>query len=238
MSKKNRARQRAARARMRTTGERYTTAWRNVDPNEAPVSPVFTPVKQDCGCVIDWGWDSRSVAPPLFIHWCMQMPDVPCPWHGGLSSPLPDGPEGDLLCVIQSGTRALFYDVTDQVMRTPPGHVPGSVPTHFRRWLYENDPDPMNAWLDQRLTDIVLNRGADTIAALDRPMAQRLPTTQPQTEPVAEECARCAFSSATGGILCVCGHDWGCHADGTTEPCKHCPCPDMCTPEQVHTARR
>ena len=44
-------------------------------------------------------------------------------------------------------------------VRTPAGHVPGGVPLHYRRWLYDNDPDPMNAWLDQRLTDTVFEPG-------------------------------------------------------------------------------
>jgi hypothetical protein len=41
-------------------------------------------------------------------------------------------------------------EVTDQVLRTPEGHVPGGVALHHLRWLYEIGRDPMNAWLDQR----------------------------------------------------------------------------------------
>ncbi|MEH1017916.1 hypothetical protein V6U90_33275, partial [Micromonospora sp. CPCC 206060] len=190
--------------------------------------------------------------PPTFIQWCMQMAGTLCPWHGGLSRPLSDGPPGALLCVVQSGAGALFYarhavggdvdlgrqiteqldELTGQVLRTPRGHVPGEVPTHFRRWLYENDPDPMNGWLDQRLTDIVLNRGADMIPMINELMVQQDPDAMPHAAPFPRrpepECERCAFSAAAGGILCVCGHDWGCHGDvDGVEPCKHCKCANM-----------
>lgn len=49
--------------------------------------------------------------------------------------------------------------------------------------------------------------------------------------PSGEDCRRCELSRGAGGVLCVCGHDWGCHT-GTAgeEPCTHCGCPDMCTP--------
>lgn len=45
-------------------------------------------------------------------------------------------------------------------------------------------------------------------------------------------CERCEFSRATGGIVCVCGHDWSCHdgAPSSGEPCTHCPCTDMRDP--------
>lgn len=190
---KNRARQRDARARKHATGERYTTAWRSVDPNAGSSAPAFTPVQHLCGCVIDWGWNVQLVPPPLFIHWFMQLVDFPCPWHGGLSSPMPRGPEGDILCVTQTGTQATFYarraqgedlalgrdlsgqlrEVVAQVLRTPPDEVPLEVPEHYRTWLIENDPDPMNAWLDQRLADIVLNRGNDTIARVNQLLAHK-----------------------------------------------------------------
>jgi hypothetical protein len=46
---------------------------------------------------------------------------------------------------------------------------------------------------------------------------------------------KCALSAATGGILCICDHDWSRRGDAPdhTEPCSHCACLDMKTPEQA-----
>ncbi|MBO3741530.1 hypothetical protein [Actinoplanes flavus] len=257
MGKKNRARQRATRQRMRDTGERYTAAWRNVEPGAAPLSPSFTPVEHECRCVIDWGWDTTTVSPPEFIHWCMQMVDLPCPWHGGLVSGLPVGGRGELLSVAAVATGKRFYarfavgsdedlgrritaqlrKVTIQVLRTPNGQVPAELPERYKQWLHATDPDPMNGWLDQRLTDIVLNRGADFIPQLDALMA-RMPEAAAPAAPRTshDECERCAFSAANELITCVCEHDWSCHGDvqengRLREPCTHCSCPDMRRPD-------
>lgn len=54
-------------------------------------------------------------------------------------------------------------------------------------------------------------------------------------EPRADQCERCEVARQIGGIVCVCGHDWGCHS-GTppqAEPCTHCPCQNMRTPDQL-----
>jgi hypothetical protein len=49
------------------------------------------------------------------------------------------------------------------------------------------------------------------------------------------QCTRCRISQQIGGILCVCGHDWGCHGDTPqhTEPCSHCACQNMRTPDET-----
>jgi hypothetical protein len=64
-----------------------------------------------------------------------------------------------------------------------------------------------------------------------------------ETAPTAsadDNCQRCAASAAIGGILCVCGHDWSCHptGPGPKEPCSHCSCQDMRTPDDPNPADR
>lgn len=61
------------------------------------------------------------------------------------------------------------------------------------------------------------------------------PGNEDAEESRADQCERCEIAKQIGGIVCVCGHDWGCHS-GTpsqAEPCSHCPCQDMRTPDQL-----
>ncbi|MER6385454.1 hypothetical protein [Streptomyces sp. NPDC001250] len=210
---------------------------------------AWTPLKQACGCVVDWGWSSQTADPMTFTDWCTNRLTVPCPWHadplaGASGAALPNE-----LVVQPHGTSVLLYARKAAADRHELGGELASrlahlmetasrgeeallddAPTGFRSWLIANTPDPARAWLEHELTDIILNRGH---SALPRELLERLPegllapTASPQSDRAA--CAVCSFSAAHGGLLCVCGHDWSCHpgkvADG--EPCSHCACPSM-----------
>ncbi|MET8697160.1 hypothetical protein ABZV65_31995 [Streptomyces bauhiniae] len=218
---------------------------------KAPAAQLaWTPLKQACGCVIDWGWSSQTADPMTFISWCTGRPAAPCPWH---ADPVAGASGADLpseVVVQPHGTSVLLHARKAAADRHGLGGELASrlahlmevadrgkaallddAPAGFRSWLIANTADPAEAWLEHELCDIILNQGR---SALPRELLDHLPEQlrnpspkRPQPESVA--CNICSFSAAEGGILCACGHDWSCHLGkaGQGEPCSHCPCADM-----------
>lgn len=227
----------------------------------APAEVSWTPLRQECGCVTDWGWDSQTVPPPAFISWCLEMVGVNCPWHGGAAGRPILSPAGEVVRMQDPGSGFSFYarrasdedvdlggrlagqlrELVAKIVKEDRQALLAEIPIRQRDWLRANGYDPLDAWLDQRLTDIVLNRGRVVLTPelLDRlaPPDQQSNTARHVDGRIDDQvaCQRCAFSAATGGILCLCGHDWGCHPDDVAggEPCSHCSCQDMETAEDA-----
>ncbi|MFJ8077043.1 hypothetical protein ACIQ7Q_24660 [Streptomyces sp. NPDC096176] len=106
-------------------------------------------------------------------------------------------------------------------------------PAGFRNWLMMRTENPAQAWLEHELTEIILNQGR---SGLPREVLEHFPGQSLQAlstpQPTSGSCNACSFAAATGGLLCLCGHDWSCHPGNPAEgePCSHCPCPTM-----IHT---
>ncbi|WP_406490458.1 hypothetical protein OHB06_51830 [Streptomyces sp. NBC_01604] len=211
---------------------------------------AWTPLKQACGCVVDWGWSSRTADPMTFTDWYTSRLTVPCPWH---RHPVTGASGADLpseMVIQPHGTSVLLHVRKAAADRHELGGELASRLTHlmetasrgeaallddapagYRGWLIANTPNPAQAWLEHELCDIVLNQGR---SALPRELLEQLPeqllTPSPESpQPQSAACNICSFSAANGGILCACGHDWSCHPGdaGQGEPCSHCPCTGM-----------
>jgi hypothetical protein len=211
---------------------------------------AWTPLKQACGCVVDWGWSSQTADPMTFKHWYTSRLTVPCPWHstpvtGASGANLPDE-----LVIQPHGTGVLLHarkaaadrhelgaELTSRLAHVLETAGRGDeallddAPAGFRSWLIANTPDPAQAWLDHELTEIILNQGR---SALPRELLEHLPeqplSSSPESpQPESAACNICSLSATNGGILCACGHDWTCHPGevGRGEPCSHCPCTNM-----------
>lgn len=74
----------------------------------APTEVSWTPLRQQCGCVTDWGWNSQTVPPPAFISWCLEMVDVNCPWHGGAGGRPILSPAGEVVRMQDPGSGFSF----------------------------------------------------------------------------------------------------------------------------------
>ncbi|MDH6703018.1 hypothetical protein ABZ682_41350 [Streptomyces griseoviridis] len=211
---------------------------------------AWTPLKQTCGCVVDWGWSSQSADPMTFTDWYTSRLTVPCPWHadslaGASGSALPNElalqPHGTSVLLHARKAAADRHELGAE-LATRLAHLMETAgrgneallddaPAGFRNWLIANTPEPARAWLDHELTEIVLNQGR---SALPRELLEHLPeqllTPSPESpQPQSAACDICFFSAANGGILCSCGHDWACHPGEVFlgEPCSHCPCANM-----------
>lgn len=225
-----------------------TSQRRRTKTSGAQVS--WTPLKQACGCVVDWGWTSQTANPYAFRDWFISRLTVPCPWH----SPTLIGASGadlpDQMVVQPHGTSVQLH-----VRKTAPDrHELGAelasrlahvlekaqqgddallddAPTGFRTWLIANTEDPAEAWLKHELCEIILNQGRSAIPRelLERLPEQLLSPSPSRPQPDSAACNICSFSAATGGILCACGHDWSCHPGKVSEgePCSHCACTGM-----------
>ncbi|MEV5210890.1 hypothetical protein AB0K35_25780 [Micromonospora sp. NPDC053740] len=149
---------------------------------QLPAKIAWTPLKHRCGCVADWGWDSEAIPPPQFIAWCINVVGENCPWHGGETEQDMPIPANETIALTHPGSGASIYvrkatgsDVAlgEQLAADLQGLMEkatnnklalvGEIPPRYRKWLYANGYDPLEAWLDQRLTDIVLNRGEVTV---------------------------------------------------------------------------
>lgn len=150
----------------------------------------WTPLRQECGCVVEWGWDSEKISPPAFIEWCMAMISAPCVWHGaetGIEIPLDQKtvslrtPKGLLFTQRAEGAerRELGLELTRQANELGETlklddvsglHV--GIPAKYQRIMRAKGLDPLETWLDMRMTDIFLNLGQ---AALTAEMIEMLP---------------------------------------------------------------
>ncbi|MFG3710849.1 hypothetical protein [Micromonospora sp. NPDC047730] len=147
-----------------------------------PAGITWTPLKMTCGCVIDWGWDSNKVPPPVFIQWCISTVGTNCPWHGGETGQAVPRPDHETIALTNPADGVSFYarkatgddialgerlaeelrQLMDKVTNDKLAVIK-EIPLKYRKWLYANGYDPLEAWLDQRLTDIVLNRGVGSV---------------------------------------------------------------------------
>ncbi|MGW7574676.1 hypothetical protein [Streptomyces sp. NPDC054765] len=210
---------------------------------------AWTPLKQACGCVVDWGWASDTADPMTFMDWVVSRLTVPCPWHATPEAGVSGADLPHELIVQPRGTDVLLHarkasgphvelgaelaDRLDRVLdkaRQGDSVLLDDAPTGFRSWLIASTPHPAQAWLEHELTEIILNQGRST---LPRELLERLPeqllSPPARPQPDSAACNVCSFSAATGGLLCTCGHDWSCHPGDVAlgEPCSHCACPDM-----------
>lgn len=138
----------------------------------------WTPLRQECGCVTDWGWASRAVPPPVFIQWCMEAVSSPCPWH---LQHLPD--DGQSVTAQVPGTGHVIHarravgadtalgaqlfrrlrDLMASVVAQDRTELAEQIPARYRDWMIAKGHDPVDTWLDQQLSDIVLNRGHELL---------------------------------------------------------------------------
>ncbi|RZB19628.1 hypothetical protein StrepF001_12955 [Streptomyces sp. F001] len=211
---------------------------------------AWTPLKQACGCVVDWGWSSQTADPMTFMEWCPSRLTVSCPWHadplaGASGTDLPDElvvqPHGTSVLLHARKAAADRHELGGE-LATRLAHVLETAgrgeqallddaPAGFRSWLIANTADPAQAWLEHELCEIILNQGR---CALPRELLEHLPEqlltpSSESLQPESAACNICSFSAANGGILCACGHDWSCHPGEVRqgEPCSHCACTNM-----------
>lgn len=149
--------------------------------NRQPERMHWTPLQQSCGCVVEWGWDGKSVPPPAFTQWCLSMLGAPCPWHGsetGETNP-PQGamvrfglPTGGYLHVqqVREARRELGLELTRQarelhekLMEDGDAGVLKEIPAKYQRVMRAKGFDPVETWLEMRGTDIFLNLGRATM---------------------------------------------------------------------------
>jgi TPR repeat protein len=165
------------------------------DPPTGRGGIQWTPLEHTCGCVTDWGWRSDSADPRMFISWCTRMIETDCPSHDRTLdvARVRRGPE--LVAFRDHTTGATFYTrqasgqdialgrrlgqelrhITRQLVRKDPDVILADIPVAYRHWLQDNGYDPAAAWIDQRFSDIVLNRGdsifPDILAHIGNPSA-------------------------------------------------------------------
>nr|WP_161558186.1 hypothetical protein [Streptomyces antimycoticus] len=166
-------------------------ASRRRQPGPPSTQVSWTPLKQTCGCVVDWGWTSQTADPVSFKDWFISRLTVPCLWH----SPSEAGASGDDLpdnmIVRPRGSNVLLHvrkasgdhlelgaqlasrleRVLDKA-RQGDAVLLDDAPAGFRNWLIKTTLHPAQAWLDHELTDIILNQGR---SALPREILEQLP---------------------------------------------------------------
>ena len=142
----------------------------------------WTPLQQVCGCVVEWGWDSRRLSPPTFIEWCLAMREANCPWHGaetGMEAP----PEKAVVRFKLTGPQVLYCkqaasverqelgkeltrqssELTGKLREDADSGILMDIPAKLQRVWRAKGVDPVAAWMDMRLTDIFLNHGRVTL---------------------------------------------------------------------------
>lgn len=153
----------------------------------------WTPLKHSCDCVIEWGWDGSTMPPPVFIEWCLAVIPSPCLWHGGDTGvDIPLDQElialrtrmGKLYAKRAKGDREeLGIELTRQAValkgkiNADQGNstLLAEIPEKYQRVMRAKGYDPVESWLESRLTDIFLNHGRVT---LTNEMIEMLPEPQ------------------------------------------------------------
>ncbi|MBS2965824.1 sel1 repeat family protein [Actinocrinis puniceicyclus] len=145
-----------------------------LEPDSLNDAINWTPLAHTCGCVAEWGWDGEHADPLSFIQWCCNMVTMECPWHATVTvadgrPPLFvwHGPEGPAFFArIASGVQAelgqrITSAIRELLAMTESGDQAGitaDIPSEYRDWLESNGYNVAEAWLNKRLTDLVLNR--------------------------------------------------------------------------------
>ncbi|WP_159393402.1 hypothetical protein [Streptomyces rimosus] len=148
----------------------------------APGKVHWTPLEHSqCGCVVEWGWDTAALPPPVFMQWCRGVVRFACPWHGGEGSvPIPKPPSGESIALHDPGSGHTFYaqaadgqsaalgtrlsdqlNEIDCLIAQGTEAVLAAMPSKHRDWMIARGHDPVSTWLDQRFTDILLNTDAN-----------------------------------------------------------------------------
>jgi len=179
--------------------ETLLTAWETLDPSAPPQAATdifdeetgpgqiaWTPLAHACGCVTDWGWDDAHAHPFAFIDWCAAIIDNPCPWHASDPAPSDDliivghadgGPAfyarqatGDDIALGRKLTRELT-SIRQLAVNGDAEAILGEIPPAYRNWMNSNGYAPADTWIEQRLTDLILNRGRSMLPGFDGPVA-------------------------------------------------------------------
>ncbi|TJZ50359.1 trypsin-like peptidase domain-containing protein [Streptomyces piniterrae] len=149
-------------------------------PEELSPEIHWTPLRQDCGCVIDWGWEVTSVPLDSFVSWCTYVVALACPWHGAESGQPLDIPDGVPVALRDRDCGTAIYarqatgeDIalgkkladalqafTEQRAASDRSSILAEIPPQYQDFLRAGGYDPVEAWLEQRLVDIILNRTA------------------------------------------------------------------------------
>lgn len=148
-----------------------------------PENIDWTPFEHSCGCVIDWGWDSTACPPSSFIACCQGVIRSACPWHGAEGGTVILSPAGEPVAFNDpSGNNPTFYaraaagesialgqrltrELTELEALTSQGSAAVIAAIHPKQkaWFDARGYDPAETWLTQRVTDIVLNQGRDSM---------------------------------------------------------------------------
>lgn len=149
--------------------------------SQEPEGLHWTPIQQACGCVVEWGWDTKRIAPPAFMEWCMAMLNAPCVWHGaetGVEVPANTkvvalrSPMGNLYTkkVVGNQRQELGVELSRQAKdlsaRMKQDDVAGilrEMPPKYRRIMRAKGYDPVESWLESKIADIFLNHGRVTL---------------------------------------------------------------------------
>lgn len=145
----------------------------------------WTPLEHSCRCVTDWGWDATHADPLNFIRWCMNAVDNVCPWHAIDPTRLISSPRQPLMVgdptagpafyareAISDDAglgRTLAAELKELASLMADGDadaILANIPPSYREWTSNQGYDPVEAWLELRLTDIVLNRGHSVMSGL------------------------------------------------------------------------
>ncbi|MFI7131338.1 tetratricopeptide repeat protein [Nonomuraea sp. NPDC050153] len=152
----------------------------------------WTPFEHPCGCVIDWGWSSQEADPRSFIAWCTYVINEVCPWHAEGSTIAPEarksmvflrwraeqggffareatGHDVELGCSLTESLRTLIGQIASATENSIDVEIPAAYSAALRRHGF----DPRSAWFEQRLTDIILNRGESELEPLLRTLESR-----------------------------------------------------------------
>ena len=143
---------------------------------EQPEGIAWTPIEQLCQCVIEWGWHDETCDPMTFMQFVAKMPLYPCGWHGAETGRPVQVSRSGTLVYTDAGKPPFFYirralperevlgqrisrelkrvlAMSDQDMAAV---VEGMHPS-YRAFLGEEGYDPRDAWMESKLTDLILN---------------------------------------------------------------------------------
>lgn len=151
----------------------------------------WTPLQHSCGCVTEWGWDSSTLPPPAFVEWCLSVQGSPCTWHGaetGVKVPdettvvrfrIPHDRYMHNRKVTSKDREKLGQELTRQsldlkrkLQEDDAAGILVDIPEKLQRSFRAKGQDPVETWLEMRLTDIFLNLGRVT---LTDEMIEKLP---------------------------------------------------------------
>lgn len=147
-----------------------------------PEGVAWTPLEHRCGCVVEWGWEGTTSNPLAFMSFCAVAVESACPWHGAESGRPISSPRWQVLDMHNPQDGTSFYarmaeaddvqlgrEITRQlrslltlVDRHDRQAIIAQMPPVLVAGYSRKGYDPVHAWVQGRMTDLLLNRGADT----------------------------------------------------------------------------